>query len=61
MALSSSPRKFVPLATGDEPRLRHDSVGGPNLTKRVFFAGVVLEGSDLGSKLPEGALLYMLS
>ena len=54
MALSSSPRKLVvPLASGDEPRSRNLSVV-PSITKRVFYCGVVVEGSENGRRLPEG-------
>ncbi|KAG6833910.1 hypothetical protein H0H87_007921 [Tephrocybe sp. NHM501043] len=53
MALSSSPRKTVPLASGDDfPRARKDS-SGPTLTKRVFYCGVVVEGSENGRRLPD--------
>jgi len=52
MALSSSPRKTVPLATGDEPRLREPM--HPTVTKRVFYCGVVVEGSEHGRRLPDG-------
>lgn len=54
MALSTSPRKHVvPLATGDEPRSRNLPVA-PSTTKRVFYCGVVVEGSENGRRLPEG-------
>ncbi|KAJ7283948.1 RhoGEF domain-containing protein [Mycena rebaudengoi] len=59
MALSSSPRKIVPLATGDESRPRVESSSAPGLTKRVFFCGVVVEGSENGRRLPEGAASIM--
>ncbi|KAG6911239.1 hypothetical protein DXG01_003106 [Tephrocybe rancida] len=53
MALSSSPRKVVPLASGDDlPRARKDS-SGPTVTKRVFYCGVVVEGSENGRRLPD--------
>ncbi|KAG6831397.1 hypothetical protein H0H92_010999 [Tricholoma furcatifolium] len=53
MALSSSPRKVVPLASGDDlPRARKDS-SGPSVTKRVFYAGIVVEGSENGRRLPD--------
>ncbi|KAG6880357.1 hypothetical protein C0992_007768 [Termitomyces sp. T32_za158] len=48
MALGSSPRKVVPLASGDDlpqGRARKDS-SGPGVTKRVFYCGVVVEGSE---------------
>jgi hypothetical protein len=51
MALNSSPRKQIPLATGEEtPR----KASTPSLTKRVFYCGVVVEGCDSGRRLPEG-------
>jgi hypothetical protein len=54
MALSTSPRKLVvPLASGDEPRFRNLSAV-PSITKRVFYCGVVVEGSENGRRLPEG-------
>ncbi|KAJ7904679.1 hypothetical protein B0H14DRAFT_3079502 [Mycena olivaceomarginata] len=53
MALSTSPRKIIPLSTGEETRPRSDS-STPSLTKRVFFCGVVVEGSENGRRLPEG-------
>ncbi|KAG6854872.1 hypothetical protein C0991_012062 [Blastosporella zonata] len=53
MALSSSPRKVVPLASGDDfPRARKDS-SGPTVTKRVFYCGVVVEGSENGRRLTD--------
>ncbi|KAE9410179.1 hypothetical protein BT96DRAFT_969851 [Gymnopus androsaceus JB14] len=53
MALANSPRKQVPLATGDETRPR-DFVSAPSTTKRVFFCGVVVEGSENGKELSDG-------
>lgn len=58
MALSTSPRKIVPLATGDEARPRNDYTGSSS-TKRVFFCGVVVEGSENGRRLPEGAVPWL--
>ncbi|KAF9481824.1 hypothetical protein BDN70DRAFT_875770 [Pholiota conissans] len=53
MALHTSPRKLViPLATGEEPRPRASS-SAPILTKRVFYCGVVVEGSENGRRLPD--------
>ncbi|KAH9482553.1 Rho guanine nucleotide exchange factor gef2 [Psilocybe cubensis] len=53
MALSSSPRKLVvPLASGDEPRSR-TSTSTPLVTRRAFYCGVVVEGSENGRRLPE--------
>jgi hypothetical protein len=53
MALNASPRKVVPLATGDESRPKPD-YSGSQTTTRVFFCGVVVEGSESGRRLPEG-------
>ncbi|KAF9534699.1 hypothetical protein CPB83DRAFT_780431 [Crepidotus variabilis] len=54
MALNSSPRKLViPLATGDEPKPRISSSVGPSVTRRVFYCGVVVEGSENGRRLPD--------
>ncbi|CAA7260055.1 unnamed protein product [Cyclocybe aegerita] len=53
MALNPSPRKHVvPLASGDEPRSRTSSTTA-NVTKRVFYCGVVVEGSENGRRLPD--------
>ncbi|KAG2013296.1 signal transducer [Coprinopsis cinerea AmutBmut pab1-1] len=52
MALSSSPRKTIPLASGDEPR-RDMNQHPPSVTKRVFYCGVVVEGSEHGRRLPD--------
>ncbi|KIK67960.1 hypothetical protein GYMLUDRAFT_36761 [Collybiopsis luxurians FD-317 M1] len=60
MALSNSPRKQVPLATGDESRSR-DFASLPNITKRVFFCGVVVEGSENGKELSEEIKELVLS
>ncbi|KAF8826901.1 hypothetical protein HHX47_DHR5000592 [Lentinula edodes] len=55
MALASSPRKQIPLATGDETRPRDlTPTVSPSHTKRVFFCGVVVEGSENGKELTEG-------
>ena len=55
MAPSASPKKAVPLALGDEP----DPLANvaPAVTTRVFFCGVVVEGSEHGKRLPEGRLM----
>ncbi|KAK0468197.1 uncharacterized protein EV420DRAFT_1635453 [Desarmillaria tabescens] len=55
MALSTSPRKVIPLATGDETRHRQEPISPGLSTKRVFFCGVVVEGSESGRRLPEDA------
>ena len=56
MALSSSPRKVVPLAGGDDWQLLHKPIkSGPTPIKRVFYCGVVVENSENGRNLPEGA------
>lgn len=54
MALSASPRKVVPLATGDDWKPSRSNTSGPGMTKRVFFCGVVVEGSENGRRLSEG-------
>lgn len=56
MALSTSPRKVVPLAGGDDwhPMSKRKSTG-PTFTKRVFHCGVVVENSENGRRLPQGA------
>ncbi|KZT71528.1 hypothetical protein DAEQUDRAFT_110220 [Daedalea quercina L-15889] len=49
MALNLSPRKVVPLASGDEPRPRFKTRSTlPSVTKRVFLCGVVVEGAGDG-------------
>ncbi|KAG6903484.1 hypothetical protein C0995_005507 [Termitomyces sp. Mi166 len=63
MALGSSPRKVVPLASGDDlpkARSRKDS-SGPSVTKRVFYCGVVVEGSENGKRLPDDIQDLVLS
>ncbi|KAI0722338.1 hypothetical protein C8T65DRAFT_600229 [Cerioporus squamosus] len=54
MALSQSPRKVVPLAMEDEhvPRPKPKSAGS-NVTRRVFFCGVVVEGTEGGRELSQ--------
>lgn len=53
MALINSPRKVIPLASGDDatPRKRVETT-----TKRVFYCGVVVEGCEGGKRLPDGEL-----
>ena len=60
MALSQSPRKLVPLAMEDEhvPRPKPKSASA-NITKRVFFCGVVVEGTEGGRELSHGASARM--
>ncbi|KAJ7682631.1 hypothetical protein DFH06DRAFT_1161696 [Mycena polygramma] len=60
MALSTSPRKIIPLSTGEETRSQYES-SAPGLTKRVFFCGVVVEGSESGRRLPEDIQDLVLS
>ncbi|KAJ6539507.1 hypothetical protein B0H19DRAFT_1179379 [Mycena capillaripes] len=60
MALNNSPRKIIPLSTGEETRSRCES-SAPGLTKRVFFCGVVVEGSENGRRLPEDIQDLVLS
>ncbi|KAI0776132.1 hypothetical protein BD413DRAFT_261330 [Trametes elegans] len=54
MALSQSPRKVVPLASGDDypPRPKQRSTGA-NVTRRTFLCGVVVEGADSGRELSQ--------
>ncbi|KAJ3989615.1 hypothetical protein F5890DRAFT_1400587 [Lentinula detonsa] len=55
MALVNSPRKQIPLATGDQTRPRDFApIASHSHTKRVFFCGVVVEGSENGRELSEG-------
>jgi protein ECT2 len=56
MALSSSPRKVIPLSTGDELRSLHEKPF--SVTKRVFFCSVIVEGSESGRRLPDGEQAY---
>uniref|UniRef100_A0A0W0EZG9 DH domain-containing protein n=1 Tax=Moniliophthora roreri TaxID=221103 RepID=A0A0W0EZG9_MONRR len=60
MALSTSPRKAFPIATGSEIRPRPEH-SGLNTTKRVFFCGVVVEGSENQKPLPEEIQELVLS
>ncbi|KAF9464393.1 hypothetical protein BDZ94DRAFT_1161981 [Collybia nuda] len=60
MALSTSPRKVVPLASGDDPK-PHKDFSSPGVTKRVFYCGVVVEGSENGRRLPEDIQDLVLS
>jgi protein ECT2 len=54
MALSTSPRKVVPLATGDDWKPPRSNPSETNVTKRVFFCGVVVEGFENGRRLMPG-------
>jgi hypothetical protein len=55
MALSSSPRKVVPLAGGTDWQSAPKHLPtGPSVTKRVFYCGVVVENSENGRRLPQG-------
>ncbi|KAF4602112.1 hypothetical protein EYR40_005316 [Pleurotus pulmonarius] len=59
MALSTSPRKVIPLSTGDSPKpSRHPP---PGFTKRIFYCGVVIEGSENGRRLPDDIQDLVLS
>ena len=49
MALSTSPRKTIPLSTGDE--LRPSQLSSSCVTKRVFFCGVVVGNDDASTTL----------
>ncbi|KAH7914399.1 hypothetical protein BJ138DRAFT_1143943 [Hygrophoropsis aurantiaca] len=59
MALSASPRKIIPLSTGDDVINRKPTF--PTATKRVFYCGVVVEGCDSGRRLPEDIQDLVLS
>ncbi|KAH8118741.1 RhoGEF domain-containing protein [Phellopilus nigrolimitatus] len=51
MAISTSPRKVVPLSSGEEWQNRVKPI--PMLTKRAFFCAVVVEGPSDGMDLSE--------
>lgn len=57
---STSPRKQVPLASGDDDWESGPSSKLPSVTKRVFFCGVVVENND-GVELSEGAPLRSIN
>ncbi|KAI6047452.1 hypothetical protein EDC04DRAFT_2864519 [Pisolithus marmoratus] len=62
MALNGSPRKTVPLASGDEDTPRRSGPGhGQNVTRRVFYCGVVVEGCEGGKRLPDDVQDLVLS
>ena len=52
MVLSASPRKAVPLASGDDWEQQPGST--TSTTRRVFFCGVVVE-SEAGKAISEGS------
>ncbi|KXN89579.1 Rho guanine nucleotide exchange factor gef2 [Leucoagaricus sp. SymC.cos] len=52
MSISTSPRKTVPLAPADDSRSRTRSLT-QSTTRRVFYCGVVVGGSEHGRRLPE--------
>jgi protein ECT2 len=54
MVLSTSPRKAVPLASGDD-WVQSSPSKVAVITRRVFFCGVVAE-SEGGKEISEGAL-----
>jgi hypothetical protein len=54
MVLSTSPRKAVPLASGDDWDQSSSSSRGPSVTRRAFFCGVVVE-SEGGNPISEGS------
>lgn len=54
----NTPRKVVPLNTGDDGPSRRSA---PILTKRAFFCGVVVEGPNDAADLSEGADRLFLS
>lgn len=54
MGLSTSPRKVVPLATGDDSKA---SLSGPSTTKRSFYSAVVVESTGPGYEYSEGTYL----
>ncbi|KIK11172.1 hypothetical protein PISMIDRAFT_19752, partial [Pisolithus microcarpus 441] len=62
MALNGSPRKTVPLASGDDETPRRSGPdNGQNVTRRVFYCGVVVEGCEGGKRLPEDVQDLVLS
>ncbi|KAI6130388.1 hypothetical protein EDD16DRAFT_1084414 [Pisolithus croceorrhizus] len=62
MALNGSPRKTVPLASGDDDAPRRSGAdGGQNVTRRVFYCGVVVEGCEGGKRLPDDVQDLVLS
>jgi hypothetical protein len=53
MVLSTSPRKAVPLASGDDWEQSGSTSKVASITRRVFFCGVVVE-SEGGKAISEG-------
>jgi protein ECT2 len=58
MVLSASPRKAVPLASGDDWEQSGSSSKVAWITRRAFFCGVVVE-SERGKEISEGSLKLM--
>ena len=54
MVLSTSPRKAVPLASGDDCDQSSSLSKVPSVTRRAFFCGVVVE-SEGGNAISEGS------
>ncbi|KAF7355459.1 DH domain-containing protein [Mycena sanguinolenta] len=54
MALNTSPRKTIPLSTGEETRSRCESLA-PGLTKRVFFCDIEDLVLSLGDTVATGS------
>ncbi|KAI0797051.1 hypothetical protein C8Q75DRAFT_223510 [Abortiporus biennis] len=50
MAFTSSPRKLVPLASGDDGPSRPRTKARPTFTRRVFYCGVVVENPPPGEE-----------
>ncbi|KAL4076122.1 hypothetical protein J3A83DRAFT_4357230 [Scleroderma citrinum] len=62
MTLSSSPRKTIPLASGDDDTPRRNGLGdGQNVIRRIFYCGVVVEGCEGGKRLPDDVQDLVLS
>jgi len=54
MVLSASPRKAVPLASGDGWEQSGSGSKVASITRRAFFCGVVVE-SEGGKEISEGS------
>ncbi|KAG6336527.1 hypothetical protein ID866_2549 [Astraeus odoratus] len=61
MALNNSPRKTVPLASGDDDYTPRRNGHDQNVTRRVFHCGVVVEGCEGGKSLPDDVRELVLS